>query len=180
MVNKQDVLNFWFESTDPKHWFAKNDAFDQSIQEQFSSIWTKASQAELWSWRLDPEGSLAEIIILDQFSRNLFRNLPEAFSGDHLSLALAQTAIDKGFAKQLPPIKRSFLYMPFMHSESASIHEHAIRLFSEPGMEEQLKFEIAHKKIIDQFGRYPHRNEALKRESTIEELAFLKQPGSSF
>lgn len=180
MLSKNDILDFWFEKTEPKYWFVKSDEFDQSIKEKFSDILLRASRSELWAWRSDPEGSLAEIIILDQFSRNIYRNLPQAFAADPLALSLSQAAIDKGFPSQLPPVKRSFLYMPFMHSESAQVHEHAVRLFSEPGLEEQLKYEYAHKKIIDQFGRYPHRNECLNRESTIEELSFLKQPGSSF
>ncbi len=125
-------------------------------------------------------GRLSEIILLDQFSRNIYRDKPAAFAQDALALALAQEAIAAGIASELTVDQRSFLYMPFMHSESELIHQQAVKLFSEPGLEASLEFEIRHKKIIDRFGRYPHRNEILGRTSTVEEQQFLAQPGSSF
>lgn len=118
--------------------------------------------------------------MLDQFSRNMFRNSPLSFAHDALSLALAQEAISVGADKSLNQAERSFLYMPFMHSESLKIHEIATRLFRDNGNQSSLDFELKHKAIIERFGHYPHRNSILGRESTVEEIEFLKQPGSGF
>ena len=118
--------------------------------------------------------------MLDQFSRNLFREDPRAFAQDGLALALAQEAISLQLDQQLSPKQRSFLYLPFMHSESKLIHEFALKLFQRLGNETNLAFEKKHKVIIDHFGRYPHRNAVLGRVSTAEEIEFLKQPNSSF
>ncbi len=179
-MNYQDILTFWFSTETQPHWFAQSDQFDQSLTEQFSETLQQASRAEFWSWRKTAEGRLAEIIVLDQFSRNIFRNTPRAFAQDSLALALAQEAISLDLDKQLSPEQRAFLYMPFMHSESRLIHEYALKLFQRLGNAENLEFEIKHKVIIDRFGRYPHRNQILGRTSTEEELSFLTQPNSSF
>ena len=176
----EEILAFWFEEISPKQQFAKDDSLDQMIRTRFMPIHQKATRVELYSWRQTISGRLAEIIILDQFSRNMFRDDPRAFRFDEMSLTLAQEAVASGRAKELPAAKRAFLYMPFMHSESLVIHEIAEKLFSEPGLEENLIFEKKHQKIIARFGRYPHRNKILGRESTAEERAFLKQPDSSF
>jgi uncharacterized protein (DUF924 family) len=135
---------------------------------------------ELHAWRIRPEGRLAEIIILDQFSRNIHRGTPDAFAADQLALALAQEAVSSGADQALPVSRRAFLYLPFMHSESPAIHERAVRLFSASGLAENLKSELRHQAIITRFGRYPHRNSILGRISTPEEEAFLEEPGSSF
>ncbi|MFV5523102.1 MULTISPECIES: DUF924 family protein [Acinetobacter] len=179
-MNYQDILDFWFSPETQPNWFAKSDQFDQSLKEKFGDILEQASRAELWSWRKNADGRLAEIIVLDQFSRNIFRDTPRAFAQDSLALALAQEAISQDLDKQLSPEQRSFLYMPFMHSESKLIHEFALKLFQRLGNPENLEYEIKHKIIIDRFGRYPHRNQILGRESTEEELSFLTQPDSSF
>ncbi|WP_347454626.1 DUF924 family protein [Acinetobacter thermotolerans] len=179
-MNYEDILNFWFSDEAQPNWFAKNEQFDQSLTEKFSEILQQASQAELWSWRKSVEGRLAEIIVLDQFSRNIYRGTARAFAQDSLALALAQEAISQDLDKQLSPEQRSFLYMPFMHSESKLIHEFALKLFQRLGNQANLEYEIKHKIIIDRFGRYPHRNQILGRESTEEELSFLTQPDSSF
>ena len=177
---QQQVLDFWFNQLEAKDWFVANQEVDNAIREQFGDLLKQASQAELFTWRVTPEGRLAEIIVLDQFSRNIYRNTPQAFSQDPLALGLAQEAIRLEADKSLTTIERSFLYMPFMHSESAAIHKQAVVLFSQPGMENNYGFELKHKLIIDRFGRYPHRNAILSRESTTEEIEFLSQPGSSF
>jgi len=179
-MNYQDILDFWFSPETQPNWFAKSDQFDQSLREKFGNILEQASKAELWSWRKNADGRLAEILVLDQFSRNIFRDTPRAFTQDSLALTLAQEAISQDLDKQLSPEQRSFLYMPFMHSESKLIHEFALKLFQRLGNPENLEYEIKHKIIIDRFGRYPHRNQILGRESTEEELSFLTQPDSSF
>lgn len=179
-MQAQDILNFWFDPDHRSLWFAKSDEFDAKIHALFQSIHQQATQAELWSWRQTPEGRLAEIIVLDQFSRNLYRDQAQAFAYDSMALMLAQEAISLQLDAQLSPEQRSFLYMPFMHSESKLMHEFALKLFQRLGNEINLSFEKKHKIIIDRFGRYPHRNEVLDRASTAEELAFLTQPDSSF
>ena len=177
-----DVLNFWFEESGPKQWFKKDPDFDELIKQRFLSTYQLAITNALYGWRQDAAGRLAEITVLDQFSRNMFRDQPEAFAYDSLAVALTQAAIDTGADDDLlsQPEKLAFMYMPLMHSESATIHEQAVVMFSKPGLENNLDYEYKHKAIIDRFGRYPHRNAVLGRKSTAEELAFLKQPGSSF
>lgn len=175
-----DVLHFWFEETKPKQWYTKDPAFDTHIIEQFSALHAQAAAGELWQWRDTAEGRLAEIIVLDQFSRNMFRDSPRAFTTDGMALTLAQEAVRANAQDTLSPIQTSFLYMPYMHSESQTVHEEALRLFTALGNEANLKFEKQHKAIIDRFGRYPHRNAVLGRASTAEEIEFLKQPNSSF
>ena len=176
------VLNFWFEELAPKDWFnpSSPDELDATIRKKFQPLHEKAAACELFEWRSTPRGSLAEIIVLDQFSRNIYRNTPKASAHDALALVLAQGAVAKGFDEGLKSSELSFLYMPFMHSESSIIHEKAVDLYSAPGLEFNLDFEMKHKKIIDRFGRYPHRNKILGRETTEEEEAFLKEPDSSF
>lgn len=176
----KDVLQFWFEEIDKRLWFRKSDEFDQMLSERFGDLYQSAKSNELFEWRKNAEGRLAEIILLDQFSRNLHRDSPLAFATDGLSLCLAQEAVQQQLDKKLSNAQRAFLYMPYMHSESLIIHEEAMKLFSAEGLENNLKFEIRHKNIIEQFGRYPHRNRVLGRESTKEEIKFLTQPGSPF
>jgi len=179
-MNYQEILDFWFNPEHQSLWFSKSDTFDQKIRQNFSKVHAQAVQAELWSWRKTADGRLAEIIVLDQVSRNLYRDQPLAFAQDGLALALAQEAISLNLDAQLNPEQRSFLYMPFMHSESKMMHEFALKLFQRLGNPVNLDYEKRHKKIIERFGRYPHRNKILGRESTPEELEFLDQPGSSF
>lgn len=179
-MTHQDIISFWFQEIDPKAWWVKDSEFDQLIKTRFLKTLQAACNDELIEWRSCPEGRLAEIIVLDQFSRNIYRDLPEAFENDSLAMALTQEAILNRCDEDLPPRQRAFLYMPLMHSESPFIHVQAERLFRQPGMEDNYKFELKHKAIIDRFGRYPHRNAILGRTSTPEEEAFLQQPGSSF
>ncbi|MFW5393345.1 DUF924 family protein [Yersinia sp. 2544 StPb PI] len=176
----QSILDFWFNEMDPALWFKKDEDFDALLRKRFGPVWQAASKGELAHWRFKIEGRLAEILILDQFSRNLFRDLPASFSCDGMALVLAQEAISSGQTKQLSDIQRGFLYLPFMHSESALIHKQALELFTELGNDNQLDYELRHKAIIDRFGRYPHRNHILGRVSSAEEQAFLLQPDSAF
>lgn len=176
----KEVLQFWFEESGPSQWFAKNDEFDQQIQQRFGETHASASRCELFQWREKDKGRLAEIIVLDQFSRNMFRDSPLAFANDLMALVLAQEAVALGIDKPFSTVEKSFLYLPFMHSESPEIHRVAEKLYRQEGMESNLEWEIKHKKIIEKFGRYPHRNASLGRKSTVEEAQFLEEPGSSF
>jgi len=179
-INSEAIIEFWFNEITPKQWFIKDLSFDQMIKDRFSEVHNAATAGELFSWRETVEGCLAEIIVLDQFSRNMYRDQPEAFASDTTALVLAQQTVELGIDKELPPEKRAFLYMPYMHSESQLIHEQAILLFDQSGLEDNLHFEYRHKEIIDRYGRYPHRNDILGRPSTTDELDFLESPGSSF
>lgn len=176
----KEVINFWFNELEPQQWFKKDETLDTTIQSRFSLLHEQAKAGELFEWRKTALGSLAEIILLDQFSRNIYRDSPESFSTDPLALALAQFAISQGFDAELSQVERSFLYMPFMHSESQKVHVEAVALFENLGNAYNLEFEHKHKDIIDRFGRYPHRNAILGRESTEAEIEFLQQPNSSF
>lgn len=176
----EELLNFWFNELKPKDWFIKNLDLDKRISTNFKSLHKSATLGELYKWRDTSRGRLAEIILLDQLSRNIYRNNPLSFTFDSLALALSQEAIRNDSQLDLNLVEKSFLYMPFMHSESLLIHEEAVKLFSEKGLENNLKFELEHKAIIEKFGRYPHRNEILGRSSSPKELDFLKGPNSSF
>jgi len=180
MSMHKEVLQFWFEETAPAAWWKADADFDRQVRLRFGELLQQATRAELYSWRETAPGRLAEIIVLDQFSRNIFRDTANAFAQDGMALVLAQTAITSGADQELQAIERSFLYLPFMHSESALIHQQAERLYRDNGLQNNYEFELRHKAIIDRFGRYPHRNQILGRLSTAEELEFLQQPGSGF
>ena len=179
-MDYQAINEFWFQELKPKQWFIKDPKLDQIITERFRAVHDAAGRGELFPWRDTAEGRLAEIIILDQFSRNIYRDNLLAFAFDPMALVLAQEAIRACAPLDLMPQQKAFLYMPFMHSESLQIHDRAVELFSEPGLENNLEFELKHRAIIERFGRYPHRNTILGRPSSPEETAFLAQPGSSF
>jgi uncharacterized protein (DUF924 family) len=177
--NGQRVLDFWY-SLKPAQWFKKDTDLDNQIRDQFFETWQQAAAGELSPWRNTLEGRLAEIIVLDQFSRNLFRGQATAFARDGMALVLSQEALRHDDYSELSKDRAKFLIMPFMHSESKAIQAQSVKLFKELGEESSLDYAEKHKAIIDQFGRYPHRNQALGRESTASEKEFLKQPGSSF
>lgn len=174
------ILDFWFDEVESNSWWRKDSNFDQLIRDRFENIHRAAARCELYQWRENPLGRLAEIIVLDQFSRNIYRGQASAFSWDALGLALSQEAIGLKANLSLNAAKKVFLYLPFMHSESPEIHKVAVQLFDEPGLEPNLEFEYKHKAIIDRFRRYPHRNNILGRQSTPDEFDFLKGKGSSF
>lgn len=179
-MHYKDVLNFWFKELSPVDWFRKDPKIDQEIKERFSNLLQKASRGELAPWRETAEGQLAEIIVLDQFSRNIYRDSKRAFQNDELALRLAQDMVHAGQDKVFPPEKRTFIYMPYMHSEKLDVHDEAEKLFAEAGLEENLDYERRHRHILEKFGRYPHRNKILGRKSTPAEVEFLKRPDSSF
>ena len=179
-MQADDVLHFWFEELTPAQHFTADATLDTLIRQRFAPTWEAARQCELWTWRATPRGRLAEILVLDQVSRNIQRGTPLAFAQDALALALAQELVAGQHDRALPAGERAFAYMPYIHSESLAIHDQALLLFNQPGLENNLQFEVRHRDIVARFGRYPHRNVVLGRESTPEEIAFLAEPGSSF
>ena len=177
-MSYQSVLDFWFKELSAKQWFAKDDDLDEDISERFSALHYQASIGELSHWRNKPKSALAEIILLDQFSRNIFRGTAKSFAFDSLALVLAQEAIRRGDYKTYDAAEFDFMMMPFMHSESALVHEEGLPYFQLSNNENMKSYEQKHLDIIKMFGRYPHRNEILGRESTPDELAFLiENPG---
>lgn len=176
----QEIIEFWFKEINTSQWWTKDIVFDDLIRARFSQVHRRAVMCELFSWRECALGRLAEIIVLDQFSRNIYRDRAESFASDCVALALAQSAIADGHDLALDTVQRSFLYMPFMHSESLLIHHEATKLFTKLGVVSTLDFEMKHKSIIERFGRYPHRNQIVGRVSTVEEAAFLEKPRSGF
>jgi uncharacterized protein (DUF924 family) len=188
------VLDFWFlPAGTPGHdefrpaWFRKDAAFDAAIHERFGALVDQALAGGLREWEADAAGSLARILLLDQFPRNLFRDTARAFAGDAQALELAQRLVAGGQDKNLPPIRRCFVFMPFEHSESLLDQERAVALFAglrreaqTPAFESTYDYAVRHRDIIERFGRFPHRNAALGRVSTAAELDFLAQPGSGF
>lgn len=172
-VALKEVLEFWFGELSEKDWFAKSDEVDAAIVERFGELHWGIVSGEYDESRSSGKDILAQVIVLDQFSRNMFRGSGESFAQDESALQLSQLAIDKGLDVDLTPEEKMFLYMPFMHSESKEIHAQAVPIFESLDMPSILGYEHSHKEIIDQFGRYPHRNEVLGRESTPEEVDYL-------
>jgi uncharacterized protein (DUF924 family) len=170
-----DVLGFWFEELEPKDWFEVNAKVDEEISRRFLSLHGRLSEEEVDSLAPDAETALAAIIVLDQFSRNMFRKTGKAFASDPKALAIAKAALAKGFVEHIPEKRRSFFRMPFMHSENLADQERCVELFEAAGDENGAKYAREHLEIIRQFGRFPHRNKALGRSSTAKEIAFLKE-----
>lgn len=180
MTTPDDILRFWFEETPEAAWWKVDPAFDALLRDRFQALLARAAAGELQAWRDSARGRLAEVLVLDQFPRNIHRGTPQAFAHDPMALVLSQEAVRAGALAELPPVQRSFLLLPWMHSESAAIHALAEPLYREHAPANNHDFELRHKAIIDRFGRYPHRNAILGRESTPAELDFLQQPGSAF
>jgi uncharacterized protein (DUF924 family) len=178
-IGQDEIIRFWFEEITPRQWWARNADFDRIVAMRFGALHGAATRCELYTWREKPVGRLAEVIVLDQFSRNIYRDDPRSYAFDSIALCLAQEAIRAGADQALPAAQRAFLYMPFMHSESAPIHARALELFAAPGLEASLVSERKHMTIIDRFGRYPHRNPILGRISTPDEIAFLARNETS-
>jgi uncharacterized protein (DUF924 family) len=192
-MRSQEVLDFWFGAPGSdsagkqrREWFIKSEAFDEQIRQRFGAVIDQAIAGGLREWDAEgPQGILARILVLDQFTRNAFRNTPRAFAGDALALGAARQLADSGAHQALSPWQRSFAYMPFEHAEDASMQERAVALFTalaseHPGFDETLDYAHRHRGVIARFGRFPHRNEILGRASTPEEIEFLRQPGSRF
>lgn len=172
-VSAPEIIKFCFSETHPNQWLKNDPDFDQIITNRFFDVHQLAQKGLLFNWREHPLDALAEIILLAQFSKNIFQNCSKAYQFDDLALVLSQEAIRKKYDLELTTEQRRFLYSPFMHSESQVIHELALFLYDQPGLEESYHRELGQKKIIDRFGRFPQRNAILNRKSTVEELLFL-------
>jgi len=193
LINAQDVLDFWFLPIGVKghnmqraEWFRKDDAFDQLIFSQFGGVVEDALSGGLRQWDDEgTQGTLARIIVLDQFTRNIYRGTAKAFAGDALALEAAKALDDSGANQTLPAVQRAFSFMPFEHAENLSVQIRCVDLFTmlaadAPAFANNLDYARRHLEVIRRFGRFPHRNAILGRESTPEEVEFLKQPGSRF
>jgi uncharacterized protein (DUF924 family) len=170
----QGILRFWFEELTPEDWYTGKEETDRAIAERFRELHDRLAVAVPTSAWTDADAALAAIILFDQFPRNMFRRRPEAFASDKLALELARNAVDKGFDTGLPPERQQFFYMPFQHSEVLSDQERGVSLFKSLGNDEGLKYALEHRDIILRFGRFPHRNRVLGRDSTAEENAFME------
>lgn len=191
ILRQNEILNFWFGHPDEvsygkprKQWFVKNSQFDQQVKNLFLDDYKQAATGQLNDWQSSPIGCLALVIVLDQFPRNMFRGTPQAFATDSQALGVAQHSVTQGFDRQLLPVQRWFFYLPFEHSENMQHQCQAVELFSQlahdPDSVDTIDYAIQHLKVIERFGRFPHRNKILGRVSTVEEEEFLKLPGSSF
>jgi uncharacterized protein (DUF924 family) len=198
-VSYEDVLSFWFgeldalgcaDSAHTVRWWKKDPDFDQSIRERFAALHAAVASGERDAWLASPRGRLACIIVLDQFSRNMFRETPACFAHDAQALRIAEGGIEQGMDRLVGFDGRGFCYMPLMHTEQLEAQERCVQLFDEflgqvspdlrPRVEFSLKFAEMHRDIVKRFGRFPHRNRLLGRDSTPEEVEFLSQPGSAF
>ena len=175
-----EVLRFWFEELTPDDWFGGGDEVDDRIRERFLALHEDLRDEVPESWRATARGMLAAVIALDQFPRNMYRGDTRAFAADPAALALATEALDRGLDQEMSIHERKFFYLPFEHSEDPAVQARSVELFATLESEETLGYALRHKEIIDRFGRFPHRNEVLGRESTPEEVEFLKEPDSSF
>ena len=186
-----DVLAFWFGSDgEPGYgefrdqWFRKDEAFDREVTDRFGDLYERAAAGELDAWREEAESGLALVIVLDQFPRNMFRGDARTHATDGKALDAAKYAIERALDRELPAFGRMFLYMPFMHAENVEDQRRSVELFeqlaAEPGGHDVVEYAVGHRKIVERFGRFPHRNAILGRETTPEEAEFLTQPGSSY
>lgn len=173
-MTPKEIINFWFKDRGPKEWFfTRSKKLDNEIRRKFLKTYWQVVRGETAAWRKSAKGRLAEIILLDQFSRNMFRGTPEMYRYDPLALALAQEAIRAGADKKLSKNERMFMYLPFEHSESKKIQKVSLSLFKQIWGKDMLKYAIDHKNLVDCFGRFPHRNKILGRKSTAREMKFM-------
>lgn len=193
---QKQVLDFWFgedplkETDNMERWFSKNRAFDESIRASFEAMVSDAAKGAFDDWSKTARGSLALVILLDQFPRNIYRDDPRSFENDQQARRIAEMALDRGFDQQLNAMERCFLYLPLEHSEDIHAQDRSVALFTElaatalpeesKAIAEAFEYAIRHRDVIQQFGRFPHRNEVLGRDNTKAEAAFLKTPNSSF
>ncbi len=175
-----DVLGFWFVELQRKAWFVKDAAVDAQIRDRFAPLIDQLAAQPVDEALTSADRALATVLVLDQFTRNVFRGTPRAFATDAQALAVAKAAVARGLDQQVPAARRVFLYLPFEHSEAIADQERCVELTAALGDEEYTRYAVLHRDVIKRFGRFPHRNAMLGRTPTLEEINFLKEPGSSF
>jgi uncharacterized protein (DUF924 family) len=176
LPDPQAIVAFWREAG-PESWFNKDEGFDAAIRERFHEAYEAAARGDLNEWELEPEGSLALVLLLDQFPRNMFRGTRRVYATDDTALLIAERAIDRGHDTRVDPALRRFFYLPFMHAEDVAMQERSLRLNEALSDEEVMTFARHHHGVVARFGRFPHRNAILGRETTPEEAAFLEEDG---
>ena len=179
-MKHKDVLDFWFTEISSEFWFKKDAHFDKALEARFGKVVADALAGRLDHWANDASGCIALILLLDQFTRNIFRESARAFAGDEMALALSIRSVDRGYIDTSHASHRHFMLMPMMHSEDLAVQNKSLALFQKYTNAKIHNFAVKHRDIIAQFGRFPHRNNSLGRPNTPEEEAFLLQPGSSF
>lgn len=176
----EEVFSFWFTELTRKDWFEKNEALDEAMRRHFAATHLSLARGELDAWRASPQDRLAAVIMLDQISRNIYRGTPLAFATDWLALREAKLAIEAGADMMVLPEERCFFYLPFEHAEELAEQDRSVELFTLLGDAEYLDYAERHRAVIREFGRFPHRNALLGRESTAAELEYLSKPGAGF
>ena len=169
----QALVDFWFSETASQYWFKSTEVFDQQLRDDYAELWQQAKDGQLDSWKAQPMGCLALVILLDQLPLNMFRGTAKSFSTEAQSREVAALAIDRGFDVDMDSKRKGFLYMPFMHSEEMLDQERSVDLFNQPGLEDNYRFAQHHYGIVERFGRFPHRNEILGRENSDAEIEYL-------
>jgi uncharacterized protein (DUF924 family) len=179
---QKDILDFWFVETQPQQWFQINEDFDKKVRERFETVYEDAVGGQFLDWQKDADGALALCILLDQMPRNMFRGTPKAFATDNKALVVAKYAVSKGLDTVLSPHKRRFVYLPFEHSENINDQRRSVELFEKMKDDDPLGYDYAlrHLKVIEQYGRFPHRNKILGRDNTPEEEDYLARPDAGF
>ena len=176
-MRAQEILAFWFDELRPEQWWRVDPALDAEIRRRFEATHASANRGELWRWRDTAQGRLAEVIVLDQFSRNMFRGTARAFATDPQAREVTRRALARGFDAEIAPIERGFIYLPLMHSEALADQEDCVRLYRQLGNANSLKYAEDHRDIVQRFGHFPHRNPMLGRTTSAEEQAFLDGGG---
>jgi uncharacterized protein (DUF924 family) len=172
----REVLDFWYSAEMRPRWFNSTPALDDDIRKRFEPLWRRAAAGELDDWQDTPEGALALAIVLDQLPLNMYRGRPEAFATEQRAVAVAKRAIERGFDQRIAKDRLLFLYMPLMHSEHLDDQDRSVQLFGAAGLTDNVRFAEHHRGLIRRFGRFPHRNAILGRESSAEELDYLASP----
>jgi uncharacterized protein (DUF924 family) len=175
-MNPGEIIEFWFSATSRERWFNSTPGYDWELRARFEALWEQARDGRLAAWEQTPEGALALVLLLDQMPLNMFRGQPESFSTEAQSREVAERAIARGLDRLLPGSQKVFLYLPYMHSETPADQDRSVELFERAGLADNLKWAEHHRGIIRRFGRFPHRNAILGRESTPDELAWLTSP----
>lgn len=172
-VAADEILQYWFSESMSKHWFNANEEIDADIRARFEKVWEQARQGELAHWTKSANGSLALVIVFDQLPLNMYRGQAMSFATEAMGIATARQAIENGLDKEIAKDRLMFMYMPFMHSENMQDQDYAVQLFRDAGLDENVKFALHHRSIVERFGRFPHRNEILGRSSSDTEIAYM-------